>query len=438
MGLFAYLSVMVTAVVVTGLAVPPLRLLSRKVGALAQPGSRTVHAEPTPVLGGAAIYIGMLAAIAVAWRLPQFQPLFEAPRNLVGVVVAATILFVAGLVDDLREISAPAKLAAMVLAGSVLSLVGMTIIYFRVPFVGFTVLPPDMSALVTVLWVVGMANAVNLIDGLDGLAAGIVMIASGSFFLYGWRLLDVGVVDPSNVGPLIAIITAGVCVGFLPGNFNPANIFMGDSGALLLGGLLASSTIAVGGQSDDPFSGQAWFFFAPLVIPLLILGVPVLDVAFALIRRATKRQGVATPDKQHLHHRLMNLGHGHRRTVLLLWGWTGLLSAFVLFPVFTARGNGVVPIGLAALALFLFTMFAPRLGRSDTNGDANDIGPAHDDVSVENRAESADSIERGRVSGDGDGLGVDSGTDDRSGKRAGGGAVTDDLDTADEHVVKTD
>lgn len=406
MGLAAYLYVLVTAVVVTAVAVPPLRWLSIKVGALAEPGDRTVHAAATPVLGGGALFLGLGASILVAWRLPQFQPLFEAPRNLVGVLAAATVLFVTGLVDDIRDISAPAKLAAMVLAGSILALVGMTIIYFRVPFVGFMVLPPDMSALVTVLWVVGMVNAINLIDGLDGLAAGIVAIASGSFFLYGWRLLDVSVVDPSNIGPLLAIVTAGICIGFLPWNFNPANIFMGDSGALLLGVLLASSTIAVGGQSDDPFSGQSWFFFAPLVIPLLILGVPILDVAFALIRRATKRQGVATADKLHLHHRLMNLGHGHRRTVLLLWTWTALLSAFVLVPVFTSRGNGIVPLGLLALGLLLFTLFAPRFGNTDASLPDTDAGSsgrydADDDV--------ADGV--GVGSADGDGVGVDARTD---------------------------
>ena len=218
------------------------------------------------------------------------------------------------------------------------------------------------SALVSVLWVVGLANAVNLIDGLDGLAAGIVAIASFAFFLYGWQLFQVGVVDVTNVGLLIAIVTAGVCLGFLPFNFNPASIFMGDSGALLLGLLLASSTIAVGGQSDDPFSGQSWFFFAPLVIPLVILGVPLLDTAFAVIRRASRRSGVATADKAHLHHRLMDLGHGHRRAVAILWAWTALLSAFVLVPVYTDRGNGIVPIGLLALGLMLFTAFAPRLG----------------------------------------------------------------------------
>jgi UDP-GlcNAc:undecaprenyl-phosphate GlcNAc-1-phosphate transferase len=396
-----YLVVMAVAVAATAVAVPPLRALSRRTGALAQPGDRTVHATPTPILGGGALFFGLLVALAVAWRMDEFAAVFDSPGNVLGVIAAAFVIWLTGLIDDLRDVSAPAKMAGMVLSGSILTLVGLTIIYFRVPFLGFTVLPPDMSALITVLWVVGMANAVNLIDGLDGLAAGIVAIGAGSFFLYGWRLLDVGVIDPSNVGPLLAVVTAGICVGFLPFNFNPASIFMGDSGALLLGLLLAASTVAVGGQSDDPFSGQSWFFFAPLVIPLFILGVPLVDTVFAVIRRARRRTGVATADKEHLHHRLMDIGHGHRRTVVILWAWTAVLSGFVLVPVFTSRGNGIVPIGLAALALLLFTLLAPRLGRSD---DA--------------AAPPTDAVDGAAVDGSagGDGVGVGAGPDDRPGE----------------------
>jgi len=356
----AYLVVLAVAVVVTAASVPALRRLSVRVGAMAEPGERTVHEEPTPVLGGTALYLGLLAAVAAAWCIPELDPLFESTGNVIGVLAAATVMWFVGLVDDLRDVSAPAKVAGMVLAGSILTLVGLTIIYFRIPFIGLTVLPPDLAALVSVLWVVGMANAVNLIDGLDGLAAGIVAIASGSFFLYGWRLLEVGVIDPTNIGPLVAIVTVGICLGFLPFNFSPASIFMGDSGALMLGLLLAASTVAVGGQSDDPFSGQAWFFFAPLVIPLLILGVPLLDTLLAIVRRATSGSGVATADKRHLHHRLVEMGHGPRWTVAILWSWTALLSGLVLIPVYTGRGNGIIPLVIAALALGLFTMIAPR------------------------------------------------------------------------------
>jgi UDP-GlcNAc:undecaprenyl-phosphate/decaprenyl-phosphate GlcNAc-1-phosphate transferase len=372
------------AVALTAVSVPPLRMLSRRLGILAAPGDRTVHATPTPVLGGAALFIGLVGALGVASQLEEFRPVFDAPINVIGVIAAAFVIWLTGLIDDIRDVSAPAKVAGMVLSGSLLTLVGMSIIYFRVPFLGFTVLPPDMSALITVLWVVGMANAVNLIDGLDGLAAGIVAIGAGSFFLYGWQLHEAGVIDPTNLGPLLAAVTVGICVGFLPFNFNPASIFMGDSGALLLGLLLAASTVAVGGQSDDPFSGQAWFFFAPLVIPLFILGVPLIDTVFAVIRRATRRTGVATADKEHLHHRLMDLGHGHRRTVVLLWAWTAVLSGFVLVPVFTGRGDGIVPIGLVAFALMLFTVLAPRWRRSYAararNGGGADEGAGGEPV----------------------------------------------------------
>jgi UDP-GlcNAc:undecaprenyl-phosphate GlcNAc-1-phosphate transferase len=158
----------------------------------------------------------------------------------------------------------------------------------------------------------------------------------------------------------------GICLGFLPHNFNPARIFMGDGGALLLGLLMAVSTSVVGGRADpntQAFVGQTYFFLAPLFIPLLILGVPILDTLFAIIRRAVKRQGVAAADKGHLHHRLMEMGHGMRRSVLILWGWTALLSAFVLYPVFTGSGVSYIPIGGLMLMLALFTVLHPEIRR---------------------------------------------------------------------------
>jgi len=182
--------------------------------------------------------------------------------------------------------------------------------------------------------------------------------------VYGIKLQRVGALEPGNVGPLLAVIVVGVCLGFLPWNFSPAKIFMGDSGALLLGLLMAASTIAVGGQSDDSFTGQSWFFFAPLVLPLVILGVPLFDMMFAVLRRATRRQGLATADKDHLHHRLMRLGHGQRRAVVIMWGFTAVLSGFALVPVITRRGTGIVPIALAGVALLVFTALGPgRIAR---------------------------------------------------------------------------
>jgi len=305
---------------------------------------------------------GVIVAVAAAMLMGDFSVVTATRTEVLGVVVAAMVIFSVGLVDDMREISPPAKIAGMVLAGSILSLTGVSILVFRVPFFDLLFLSADWSSLITVLWVVGMANAINLIDGLDGLAAGIVAIASATFLLYALRLENVGVLEASNPGALWAVITFGVCVGFLPHNVHPARIFMGDGGALLLGLLMAASTMSVGGRTTESFSGQTFFFFAPIFIPLVILGVPIIDTLFAILRRAARRKGVSAADKDHLHHRLMNLGHGHRRSVLILWGWTLLLSIFVLYPTYTGNGDAIVPIGVAALALVLFTILRPRLG----------------------------------------------------------------------------
>jgi UDP-GlcNAc:undecaprenyl-phosphate GlcNAc-1-phosphate transferase len=374
--------VLAASTLVTFLLTPLAIRLARKVGAVVPPGDRRVHTSPTPTLGGLAMFGGLLAGVAVAATRTSFDAVFESRTTIAGVLGAAFVIFVSGFVDDIREVSAPAKLAGMILAGSVLTLAGTTIVNVPVPFVGFTVLAPDLAAVASVAWVVVMANAANLIDGLDGLAAGIVAIAAGSFLIYSIKLDHVGALDPANAGPLIAVIVVGVCLGFLPWNFHPAKVFMGDSGALLLGLLMAASTIAVGGQSDDSFTGQSWFFFAPLVIPLVILGVPLFDMLFAVLRRTTRRRGFATADKDHLHHRLLRLGHSHRQSVLILWGFTGVLSAFALVPVLTRKGVGLWPILAVGVALLLFTMLMPRVNRrrqAETmrrNGDSGSAAAA--------------------------------------------------------------
>lgn len=360
-----YLIVLLVAVATTALTTPIVRVLAERFGAVVAPDERRVHLRPTATLGGLAMFFGFLAGMATASRLDQFDPVFSGTSEPVGILLGATVIFAVGMIDDLREVSAPAKVAGMVLAGGILSLLGVTMLYFRIPFGDFLSLSPDLAPLITVLWVLGMANAVNLIDGLDGLAAGIVGIAAAAFALYSDRLFDQGLLpnDGSSISPLIAVIVVGMCVGFLPFNFHPAKIFMGDGGALLLGLLMASSTLLVGGQTAEDTSGSTYFFFAPLFIPFFILGVPILDTAFAIVRRASRRSGVSVADKEHLHHRLMRLGHGQRRSVLILWAWTAILSGFVLWPIYADRGSGVVPFGVAALAVALYTVLHPEVRR---------------------------------------------------------------------------
>jgi UDP-GlcNAc:undecaprenyl-phosphate GlcNAc-1-phosphate transferase len=373
-----YSVVLAVAAVSTFLLTFVVRRLSVRVGAVSVPGPRSVHDRPTPSLGGAAMFLGFLLAMIVASRIPQFREMFDDSSEPFGLVLAAGVMFVVGALDDFREVSPPAKLAGQVFAGSLLSLMGVSMLFFRLPFASteYVVLSPDLAPLVTVVTVVVMANAINLIDGLDGLAAGIVIIAGSALFLYADRLFKAGLLEGSNMGPLVAVIAVGVCLGFLPHNFNPARIIMGDAGALFLGLLMATTTITIGGRTADQFSGQTYFFFAPLVIPVVILGVPIIDTVFAFLRRVYRRTAFTVADKDHLHHRLMRLGHGPRRSVVILWLWTALLSGLVLFPTYTKRGNAMVPLGVAALALLLYVYFHPgvRSARDPLLGDQPLVG----------------------------------------------------------------
>jgi UDP-GlcNAc:undecaprenyl-phosphate GlcNAc-1-phosphate transferase len=343
-----------------------VRRLALRFSIIVLPDDRRVHERPTPTVGGAGMYLGLLVAIVVASQLRPLSPLFRGSSDPIGLVLAASVIFTVGIVDDLREMSPPAKLSGQILAGTVLYLFGINMLFFRVPFAGTTlVLSADLVPVLTVLWVVGMANAVNLVDGLDGLAAGIVGIASLAFFFYSHQLVHTGTIVQESSGPLFSVIVAGLCLGFLPHNFHPARIFMGDAGAMLLGLLIAASTMSVVGQTNNDFNGRTYFLFAPLVIPFFILGIPMLDTAFAIVRRAGRRANLAEADKNHLHHRLMRLGHGQTRAVLILWTWTALLSGLVLYPTLANRTISYVPFGVAALGVALYTLFGVR-GRADS------------------------------------------------------------------------
>lgn len=365
-GVGSFLVIGIVAAVATYLATHVVIRIAPPLGWVYPPNERTVHTTPLPDVGGLAMFVGFTIALVVAWMSTDFDTVFASNSEPLGVFIAAAIIFGTGLIDDIRDLSAPAKVFGTVVAGVALVYFGVVMDSFRVPYYGEFILSPDLKPLVTVLWLVGMSQAINLIDGLDGLAAGVVAIAAFAFFVYSEELTFRGLIQGSNIGPLFAIIAVGVCIGFLPHNFNPAKIMMGDGGALLLGLLLAVSTSVVGGRADSfggdgEFVGTTYFLLAPIAIPLLILGVPILDTLFAIIRRATSRSSLATADKGHLHHRLVDLGHGHRRSVLILWAWTALLSSFVLYPILTDQNPNYLPFGMAAIAIGLFTLLHPSV-----------------------------------------------------------------------------
>jgi UDP-GlcNAc:undecaprenyl-phosphate GlcNAc-1-phosphate transferase len=361
----SYVVIGLVAAAVTFAVTPLVGMFARRMGWVYLPNDRTVHETPLPDIGGLAMYIGFVAAYVTASLTGSLDVVFRSNSEPRGVFVAVTIIYAVGLIDDVREISAPAKVFGIVLAGIALVQFGVVMFAFRLPFYdGSIFLDESLRPLITILWLLGMSTVVNLVDGLDGLAAGIVGIGAISFFLYSERLTDLDLLDSANVGPLFAVIAAGLCVGFLPHNFNPARIFMGDGGALLLGLLLAVSTSVVGGRVDSVEQetiGTTYFFLAPLVIPLLILGVPIFDTLFAIVRRATSGKGLASADKGHLHHRLMEMGHGHRRSVVILWLWSAVLSGFVLYPTLADQNPTYLPFGIAVIGIVLYTVLHPSV-----------------------------------------------------------------------------
>ena len=358
----AYVVVILVGTVVTLFANIPARRIALRVGYTAQPDERKVHQVVTPYGGGAAMLVGFCVALLVAMAIPSLRSVILSSHEMMGVLLATGVIFVVGVLDDFREMSAPAKVAGQFLAASILYFSGCTMYQLKLPFAGFVVLGPSILPIITAIWVFALSNAVNLIDGLDGLAGGIVAIASGTLCLYGLRLEDLGLLPTTNVGPLIAALTCGICLGFLRDNFHPAKLFMGDAGALMLGLLMSGSTMVIGGRTP-PASGVTFFFFAPLLIPVFILGVPLIDAVWAFVRRTASGQGFHTPDKNHIHHRLMRLGHGHKRTVVILWLWTALLCGFVLLPLFDTQANVFIPLGVGLLLIGLFTWFSPFVNR---------------------------------------------------------------------------
>ena len=205
-----YLIIGAVAAIVTFFVTPVVTRGATRVGWIVMPDDRRIHTRPTPDVGGIAMFVGFLAAMLVAWRLDRFSLVFDNNSEPVGVLLAALVIFATGLLDDVRDISPPAKATGTVFAGLVLVWFGVTMFYFRVPFLDVFVLSNDWIPIITILWLMGMSQAINLIDGLDGLAAGIVAIAAFAFFLYSRRLDDLGSLIQPNVGPLIAIIACGV------------------------------------------------------------------------------------------------------------------------------------------------------------------------------------------------------------------------------------
>jgi len=353
-----YVLVLLATAGTVALVTPAVRWVVVKAGAIDRPSDRKVHPKPTPTLGGVGILVGVLVGFGVAYLIPQLRPVFRETSELQGSLLAAVVLSLVGLIDDVRALSAPAKAAGQVLAAGLLILSGVELLFFPFPSQGVISLGPDLAVPLTVLWVLVMVNAVNLIDGLDGLAAGIVAIAAAGFFVYAFA-------GPSTFGvrystaPLLCAIAVGGAIGFLPWNFHPARIFMGDSGAMLLGLLLAAATLSAVGRTPSPSGGDFAAWLIPILTPVMVLAVPLLDVALAIVRRMRRKRPVFAPDKEHIHHQLRELGHTQRQAVLLMYLWSILLTGSALAITFI-NGRRVVGAILGGAVLLIAATYLPR------------------------------------------------------------------------------
>jgi UDP-GlcNAc:undecaprenyl-phosphate GlcNAc-1-phosphate transferase len=357
----SYLLVFAVTACATFAVTPLVRSVSIRVGWIDRPSDRKVHPKPTPTAGGLGIWLGVFAGLIAARFVPFLQGLFDTGSDLDAVAIAGTAIVVLGIVDDTRGVSALGKLAGQVLVAGVLVLLGVQFIWFWFPGQELLSLSPDVAVPLTILWVVAMVNAVNLIDGLDGLAAGIVAIAAVAFFAYIVRS-PAGDVEASAAA-LLAVIAAGACVGFLPWNFHPAKIFMGDAGALLLGLLMAVATISGAARnlpSEGPTGGEFAVIVIPVTLPLFVLSVALLDVVLAIVRRMRRGVRISHADKEHIHHRLMEIGHTHRQAVVLMYVWSALISGCALVVAFI---DGPLLVAAIVGAAVVVATVLPRLIR---------------------------------------------------------------------------
>ncbi len=328
-----YILTLLVAAGVTYLLTPLVRQLAMRAGAMFEPRERDMHKDPVPRMGGLAMYGGLAAGLLVADRIPQLRSNLGSPAMLEGLLLAGGLLVVVGMIDDRWGMSALTKAAGQIAAGAILVATGTQLNSLPEPGGGTFSPTPDQSALLTILVVVATINAVNFIDGLDGLAAGIVAIAAVSFLIYYYKMAQVVGVSELAAPALASALLTGVCLGFLPHNFHPARIFMGDTGAMLLGLVLAYAPISGIASLNGALLQKVNRYpeIMPLLLPAAILVIPYTDLLLAVIRRTRAGLSPFAADSKHLHHRLISIGHSQRATVLVMYLWAALFSGSIVW-----------------------------------------------------------------------------------------------------------
>jgi len=358
-----YLTLVVIAALVTFITTPLMRSVAYRVGAVTAVRARDVHTTPTPRLGGVAIFVGLASGLVVASTVPFLAGIFEVSNSAWAVMAGAAMVCVLGVIDDIWDLDWMAKLAGQILAALVMAWGGVQLV--AVPIGGLTIGSSYLSLMATVVVVVVAMNAVNFVDGLDGLAAGVVAVGGLALMTYTYVLArGASSGDYSSLATVVLAVMVGACLGFLPHNVHPARIFMGDSGSMVLGLMLAAATIIVTGQIDPEVVNQRESIpaFIPIVLPLMVLAVPLVDMTAAFIRRMGKGQSPFQADSHHLHHQLLRHGHSHRWAVAVLWLWTFVLAFGAVSLVFLRLRYAVLLLA-AGIAVAAFITFSPGMRR---------------------------------------------------------------------------
>ncbi|MCC5035563.1 undecaprenyl/decaprenyl-phosphate alpha-N-acetylglucosaminyl 1-phosphate transferase [Streptomyces sp. WAC 00631] len=374
-----YLLTLCVTAAVTYLLTGPVRKFAIAAGAMPEIRERDVHREPTPRLGGIAMFGGLCAGLLVASQMSNIGEMFELSSEPRALLAGAALIWLLGVLDDKWGVDALIKLGGQMIAAGVMVWQGLTILWIPVPGVGSVALTPMQGTLLTVALVVITINAVNFVDGLDGLASGMVCIAAAAFFMYAYRMWYGYGVEAAAPATLFAVILMGMALGFLPHNMHPARIFMGDSGSMLIGLVLAAGAISITGQVDPDLLQAATgsekeavkstvpVYIPVVLLPLSIIAVPVADLVLAVVRRTWNGQSPFAADRGHLHHRLLEIGHSHSRAVLIMYFWSALIGfSAVAYSVNSASVWVVLALAMfSAVGLFILLLprFTPRVPR---------------------------------------------------------------------------
>ena len=379
-----YALVFGVAVVVTFLLTGVVRLAAVRLGVVTPIRERDVHSRPVPRMGGVAVYAGFAAAVLMALQLPALGGAFVSSSEVVGVLAAGGIICLVGVLDDRFDLDAIAKLAGQILAAGVLVLFGVQWQVLWLPGSGPTggslvSLDQTQGIVLTVLLTVVLTNAMNFIDGLDGLLAGVAAISAFAIFIFSVRQLALsGDVSSASQPPLIAAALVGACIGFLPHNFSPARIFMGDSGAMFIGLVMAGATISAGGKLDPSTFGprSTIALLAPLIVALAVVFIPVLDFLLAVIRRTKEGRHPFSADKQHMHHRMLAIGHTHRQAVLIFYYWAFVLAGGAVSLVFVSWEVAIVPFSVLVAIGIAFSAWPRIRARRLSRRRRGEVAPA--------------------------------------------------------------